>query len=58
MATVTKTYSPPTGASDSLGWTCQQPGRLLDYPERLGTARDTTGTANDVGTGAAARAVS
>jgi hypothetical protein len=48
---VTKTYS-GTG-SDSVGWTCQQLDRLLDAPGRPSVAVDTTGDANDVGTGAA-----
>lgn len=51
--TTTSTYSGPPGASDSVGWTCQQPGRLLDVPERPSVAVDTHGDPKDVGTGAA-----
>lgn len=43
----------PTPNSDSVGWTCQQLERPLNYPERLSVALDTLGTPNDVGTGAA-----
>lgn len=51
--TTTSTYSGPPQASDSVGWTCNQPGRRLDFPERLSVAVDTHGDPNDVGTGAA-----
>lgn len=51
---VTTTYDYPPGASDSLGWTCQQPLRYLATPEKPSVADDTFGSANDVGTGAAA----
>lgn len=51
---VTTTYTYPVGASDSVGWTCQQPLRQLAYPEKLGVADDTFGDAEDVGISAAA----
>lgn len=49
----TSVYVPPPGSSDSVGLTAQQPGRQLDFPERLSVAVDTVGTPNDVGIGAA-----
>lgn len=51
---VTTTYDFPAGASDSVGWTCQQPHRLLAEPEKPSVADDTFGTPNELGTGAAA----
>lgn len=53
--TVRRTYVPPAGASDSIGWTVYQPGRELDPPERPGQAKDTYGDAVDVAQGRAAR---
>lgn len=51
---ITTTYDYPTGASDSVGWTCQQPHRLLADPEKPAVAADTFGDEQEVGIGAAA----
>jgi hypothetical protein len=51
-----KTYISRPNETESIGWTCQQQGRLLD-PTRPGTATDIFGNANDLGTGAADKLV-